>query len=92
MTKEKLYTKQELLAEYFQDLCKLIDKGINVTIESQVKRIDDFEVRFVWEAEVDNIEIVKEHYKEVPECKWEGYKSSHACIRNFIKSFEKILE
>lgn len=64
-----------------EDLIKIIDKGWNVKIYNQVKRMDDgmgfrdFVVRVCWKAENNNKRI---------ECEWEGFENTTDAINDLI--------
>jgi hypothetical protein len=90
---EKLYTKQELFAKYYEDLCKIIDKGINVNFENTVTHVrGEWEPCIIWDAEVGSSIDFQALYGSIPECKPEGYRSAHACVNSFIKAFSKVLK
>ena len=56
-----------------------------VSYGKQAKRMDgDWDVRWVWEIEVGD-----EKYAE--ECKWEGFRTLPACLKDLDRAINKII-
>jgi len=65
----------------YQRLQQLIDWGLNVTFENQVKRIDgEFVVRVVWKAAYNDLKL--------PECRWDGWATARGAMTDFLRKFQ----
>lgn len=57
-----------------------------ISFGKQVKRMDgDWDIRWVWEIEVSD-------QKFAEECKWEGFKTLPACMKDLDRAISKILK
>ena len=60
-----------------EKLIKVIDKGWDIEIYNQVKRMDDsFDIRVCWKAQNNDIKI---------ESEWEGFENSEDAINDLIE-------
>lgn len=58
----------------------------NISFGKQVKQMDgDWDIRWVWEIEVSDSE-----YSE--ECKWEGFKTLPACLKDLDRAISNIIK